>query len=102
VADKGRTGVSGAHRGVRDAVAPESGSLRGYLLQFGDVLCGHAREHASTMRAVRVGATRNPAPNNVMQHQLVDRRETLIEPILKRAVDRGEIDTTALTEDHCV
>ena len=39
--------------GVRQfAVAPETGTLRGDLLQLGEVICDQARTHASTMRAV--------------------------------------------------
>jgi AcrR family transcriptional regulator len=86
--------------GVRQvAVTPETGSLRSDLLQLGEVICDQAREHASTMRAVMVEASRNPALNDVMQHKFLDQRKALIEQVLGQAVDRGEIDAAALTED---
>jgi AcrR family transcriptional regulator len=86
--------------GVRHAaVAPETGTLRGDLLQLGEVVCDQARAHASTMRAVLVEVSRNAALNDVMQHQFLDQRQALIEHVLGQAVDRGEIDAAAITED---
>ena len=86
--------------GVRQvAVAPETGTLRGDLLQMGEVICEHARTHASTMRAVLVEVSRNPALNDVMQHQFLDQKKALFEHVLGQAVERGEIDAAAITED---
>ena len=86
--------------GVRQvAVAPETGTLRGDLMQLAEVCCDQAREHASTMRAVMVEVSRNPALNDVMQHQFLDQRKALIDHVLGQAVDRGEIDAAAITED---
>jgi AcrR family transcriptional regulator len=86
--------------GVRQvAVAPETGSLRSDLLQMGEVICDQARAHADTMRAVLVEVSRNPALNDVMQHQFLDQRKALIEHVLGEAVDRGEIEAAAITED---
>jgi AcrR family transcriptional regulator len=86
--------------GVRQvAVAPETGTLRGDLLQIGELCCDQARTHASTMRAVLVEVSRNPALNDVMQHQFLDQRKALFEHVLGQAVDRGEIDASAITED---
>lgn len=86
--------------GVRQvAVAPETGSLRGDLLQIGKAVCEQARVHASTMRAVLVEISRNPALNDSMQQQFLDQRKALIEHVLRQAVRRGEIDAFAITED---
>ena len=86
--------------GVRQvAVAPETGTLRGDLMQLAEVCCDQAREHASTMRAVMVEVSRNPALNDVMQHQFLDQRKALIDHVLGQAVDRGEIEAAAITED---
>ena len=86
--------------GVRQvAVAPETGTLRGDLLQLGEICCAQARAHAATMRAVMVEVSRNPALYDVMQHQFLDQRKALVEHVLGQAVDRGEIDATAITED---
>jgi AcrR family transcriptional regulator len=86
--------------GVRQvAVAPETGTLRGDLLKLGEVVCEQARVHASTMRAVLVEVSRNPALNDVMQHQFLDQRKALFEHVLGQAVDRGEIDAAAIADD---
>lgn len=86
--------------GVRQvAVAPETGTLRGDLLQMGEVICDQAQEHAATMRAVLVEVSRNPALNDVMQHQFLVQRKALFKHVLRQAVERGEIDAAAITED---
>jgi AcrR family transcriptional regulator len=81
-------------------VAPETGSLRDDLLQFGNTCCDQAREHASTMRAVLVEVSRNPALNDVM-HQFLDQRKALFERVVGQAVDRGEIEAAAITDELC-
>jgi AcrR family transcriptional regulator len=86
--------------GIRHvAVPPDTGSLRGDLLQVGELVCQQARQHASTIRAVLVEVSRNPALNDVMQHQLLDQRRALIQYILREAVDRGEIDAAAISNE---
>jgi AcrR family transcriptional regulator len=86
--------------GVRQvAVAPETGTLRDDLVQLGQVICGQARSHASTMRAVLVEASRNPALNDVMQVHFLDERKALFKHILAQAVDRGEIESAAINEE---
>jgi len=76
--------------GIRQvAVPPDTGTLRGDL----------ARKHGSTIRAVLVEVSRNPALNDVMQHEFVDRRKALIQHILRQAVERGEIDQAAISNE---
>jgi AcrR family transcriptional regulator len=56
--------------GVRQvAIPPETGTLRGDLLQVGQLVCEQARAHAGTIRAVLVEVSRNAALNDVMQRQ---------------------------------
>ena len=86
--------------GVRQvAVAPDTGTLRGDLLQIGETICEQVRAHASTMRAVLVEVSRNPALNDVMQHQFLDQRKALFKHVLGQAVERGEIDAADITDD---
>jgi AcrR family transcriptional regulator len=86
--------------GIRQvAVPPETGTLRGDLLRLGELVCQEAREHASTIRAVLVEVSRNPALNEVMQHQFIDQRKALIRYVLQQAVDRGEIDASAINDE---
>jgi AcrR family transcriptional regulator len=86
--------------GIRQvAVAPETGTLRGDLVRVGEVICEHGRQHASTIRAVLVEVSRNPALNEVMQHEFLVQRKALIRRILQQAVDRGEIDEAAINDE---
>ncbi|BBX97939.1 TetR/AcrR family transcriptional regulator [Mycobacterium lacus] len=83
--------------GIRQvALPPDTGTLRGDLLRVGELVCEQARQHSSTMRAVLVEVSRNPALNDVMQHQFLDQRKALIQHILQQAVERGEIDPAAI------
>ncbi|MBS4728970.1 TetR/AcrR family transcriptional regulator [Mycobacterium sp. SM1] len=86
--------------GIRQvAVPPDTGTLRGDLLHVGNMVCQQARQHASTIRAVLVEISRNPALNDVMQHHFVDQRKALICHILQQAVERGEIDAAAISDE---
>ncbi|MBB3601142.1 AcrR family transcriptional regulator [Mycolicibacterium sp. BK556] len=81
------------------AVLPDTGSLRGDLLLLGEAITAHATEHSATIRAVMVEVSRDPALREAMQHQFLDGRKALIEEVLQHAVDRGEIDPDAITEE---
>lgn len=81
------------------AVAPDTGSLRGDLIEVGEKLAKQARDHAATMRAVLMEASRNPALNDVMQNQIFTQRKKLINHVLGQAVDRGEIRAEAINDD---
>ncbi len=86
--------------GVRQvAVTPDTGTLRGDLLQLGDVICQQVRQHAGTIRAVLVEVSRNPDLKDAMQHQFLDQRKALIDHVLHQAVERGEIDNDAITDE---
>jgi AcrR family transcriptional regulator len=86
--------------GIRQvAVPPGTGTLRGDLLCLGELVCQEAHEHASTIRAVLVEVSRNPALNDVMQRQFIDQRKALIGHVLRQAVDRGEIAEAAITDE---
>jgi AcrR family transcriptional regulator len=86
--------------GIRQvAVPPDTGTLRGDLLRLGEVICQQARQHASTMRAVLVEVSRNRALSDAMQHGFIEQRKALIHHILQQAVDRGEIDAAAISDE---
>jgi hypothetical protein len=53
------------------------------------------------MRAILVEVSRNPALKDVLQHQFLDRRKALFERVLWQAVDRGEIEAAAITDELC-
>lgn len=81
------------------AVPPETGTLRGDLLRLGELVSRETLQHASTIRAVLVETSRNPALNDVMQHEFIDQRKALIRHVLQQAVDRGEIDGAAINDE---
>jgi AcrR family transcriptional regulator len=83
----------------RMTVVPETGSLRGDLLQIGVEIYEQASTHAATMRAVLVEVSRNPALNDVIQQQFLEQKRPLIDHVLNRAVERGEIEVVAITDD---
>jgi len=82
--------------GIRqDADPPDTGTLRDDLVALGDMICGHARDHATIIRAVLGELSRIPALHTELQRFLAGRK-ALIHQILARAADRGEIDAAAI------
>jgi AcrR family transcriptional regulator len=88
------------NEGVRQvAVPPNTGTLRGDLLQVGEICGEQVHQHASTIRAVLVEASRHPELNDALQHQFIEQRKALIPHILRQAVERGEIAEAALADE---
>lgn len=86
--------------GVRQvAVPPNKGTLRDDLLSLGETICQEVVQHAGTVRAVLVEVSRNPALNDVMQHQFMDYRRALIHHVLHQAAARGEITEDVITDE---
>jgi AcrR family transcriptional regulator len=86
--------------GVRQSVVPpDTGTLRGDLLHLGGAILDHCARHAGSIRAVLVEVSNNPALRDAMQHQFLDQRKALIQSILLRAVDRGEIQRAAVSDE---
>ena len=81
------------------AVDPDTGSLRDDLLRLGEQVRAHVSTHAATIRAVLVETSRSAELDAMMQEQFLDQRKALILRVLARAVDRGEIRASAITED---
>jgi AcrR family transcriptional regulator len=81
------------------AVDPDTGTLRDDLLRLGESIRTHVSTHAGTIRAVLVEVSRRPELDAMMQEQFLAQRKALMTHVLARAVDRGEIDASAVTED---
>ena len=81
------------------AVDPDTGTLRDDLLALGEQISAHVSTHASTIRAVLVEVSRSAELATIMQEQFLDQRKALMSRVLERAVDRGEIKASAVTED---
>lgn len=77
------------------AEPPDTGTLRDDLVALGDLVCGHAREHATTMRAVLGELHRIPALHTAL-HRFLAGRKALMREILSRAAERGEIDAAVI------
>ena len=86
--------------GIRQvAVPPDTGTLRGDLLQLGHVISWQTSEQAGTIRAVLVEISRHPALRDAMQNQFLDQRKALMHEVLGDAVLRGEIDAAAISDE---
>ena len=81
------------------AVDPDTGTLRGDLLRLGESIGAHVSSHASTIRAVLMEVSRSAELDAMMQEQFLDQRKALMAHVLAQAVDRGEIEASAITED---
>src|SRR4029079_11552048 len=81
------------------AVDPDTGTLRGDLLRLGEQIWAPVSTHASTIRAVLVEVSRSAQLDAMMQEQFLDQRKALMSHVFARAVDRGEIEASAITED---
>ena len=82
-----------------EAVDPDTGTLRGDLLALGESICAHVSAHAGTIRAVLVEVSRSAKLDAILQEQFLDQRKALMDHVLARAVDRGEIEASAISED---
>jgi AcrR family transcriptional regulator len=81
------------------SVMPDTGTLRGDLLQLAETIRAHVSAHAGTIRAVLVETSRSTELYAMLQRQFLDQRKALIEAVLAEAVARGEINASAITED---
>ncbi len=81
------------------AVDPDTGTLRGDLLKLGEQIRDHVSTHALTIRAVLVETSRSVELDAMMQEQFLEQRKALMAQVLARAVERGEITASAITED---
>lgn len=81
------------------AAAPNTGSLRGDLLEIGRWTCGQALEHMRTMRAVLNEMSHSPALQEVMQQKLIQHRNVVIDSVLADAVARGEIEASVINQE---
>ena len=81
------------------AIDPDTGTLRGDLLQLGEQIRAHVSIHAGTIRAVLVETSRSAELDAMMQEQFLDQRKALMSRVLARAVDRGEVRASAITDD---
>jgi AcrR family transcriptional regulator len=86
--------------GVNQAeVLPDTGTLRGDLLEVGAAICQHCHQQAGTIRAVLVEVSRHPALNDAFTHTFLHQRKELMQQVLRQAVERGEIEEANVTDE---
>lgn len=86
--------------GTRDsATPPNTGSLRGDLTEIARSTCAQALEHMRTMRAVLNEMSHSPALQDAMQQKFVLQRNQVMDAVLSAAVDRGEIEASAINQE---
>ena len=86
--------------GVRQiAVHPQTGTLRGDLVQLGEACREQAAAQAGTIRAVLVETSRHPALNEALRDQFLVQRKALMHDILRDAVERGDIDAGVISDE---
>jgi AcrR family transcriptional regulator len=86
--------------GIRHtAVPPDTGTLRDDLLALGETILEQTHRHSGTLRAVLVEISNNPALSDAMQHEFIDQRKALLQYVLQQAVNRGEIDEAAISDE---
>ncbi|UVO12188.1 TetR/AcrR family transcriptional regulator [Mycobacterium sp. SVM_VP21] len=81
------------------AAPPNTGSLRGDLLEIGHWTCGQALEHMRTMRAVLNEMSHSPALQEAMQQKFIQHRNLVMDAVLADAVARGEIEASAINQE---
>ena len=86
---KGDLVVAAVTEGTRGSVVPpNTGSLRGDLLEFGCAVSRQCCEHASTMRAVLNEMSHDPALSEAMQSEFVHQRKQALAAVFAAAIER--------------
>jgi AcrR family transcriptional regulator len=88
-----------SHSLRRTVVAPNTGSLRGDLLQMAELLTRQATALAGTLAAVLIEVRRNPHLSAVVEQQLLHEKRPITQTILRQAADRGEIHPSKIDTD---
>jgi AcrR family transcriptional regulator len=88
-----------AHQVRGTATLPDTGSLRGDLLQLAEIIARDAGLYASTMAGILAASSRTPQLRKLLVDDLYRDRRDQVHGVLRRAVDRGEIVPEVISED---
>lgn len=88
-----------SHSLSRTVVAPDTGSLRGDLMQLAEFLIGQATALADTLTAILIEVRRNPHLSAVVEQLLLQKKRPINQAILRQAADRGEIHPSKIDTD---
>jgi AcrR family transcriptional regulator len=88
-----------AHQVRGTATLPDTGSLRGDLLQLAEIIARDAGLYASTMAGILAASSRTPQLRKLLVDDLYRDRRDQVHGVLRRAVDRGEIVPEVISEE---
>ena len=88
-----------AHQVRGTATLPDTGSLRGDLLQLAEIIARDAGLYASTMAGILAASSRTPQLRKLLVDDLYRDRRNQVHGVLRRAVDRAEIVPEVISED---
>jgi AcrR family transcriptional regulator len=80
-------------------VSPDTGTLRGDLLELVEIIAGDAGLYASTIAGILAASSRNTRLREGLVDDLYRDRRDQVHSVLRRAVDRGEIVPEVISED---
>lgn len=83
----------------RNIAVPDTGTFRGDLMQFGQMIIGEKSQQASTLRAILGESFRVPALRDTIERGFVEQYKAVVRGMLRQAADRGEIASAAINED---
>lgn len=89
-----------AHRVRKSGMPPpDTGTLRGDLLQLAEIVARDAGLYGSTIAGILAAAGRNPRLRELVVDDLYHDRRDQVHCVLRRAVSRGEIVPEVISED---
>ncbi|MGH3793494.1 MAG: TetR/AcrR family transcriptional regulator [Pseudonocardiaceae bacterium] len=80
-------------------LAPNTGSLRGDLMQMAELITRQATALADTLTAILIEVRRNPHLSAVVEQQLLHEKRPITQTILRQAAGRGEIHPSKIDTD---
>jgi AcrR family transcriptional regulator len=83
------------HRCAEHVVSPDTGSLRGDLVEYYRAVVGKFRVDGSIMRAFVAETARNEALGESFRREFLDDRRAAIRDVLTRGIERGELRADA-------
>jgi AcrR family transcriptional regulator len=92
--------VAAVSHSLRHAVvAPDTGSLRGDLLEMAETITRQATALAGTLTAILIEVRRNPHLSAVVEQHLLHEKRPVTQTILRQAAERGEIHPSRIDTD---
>ncbi|MEN8675675.1 TetR/AcrR family transcriptional regulator [Nocardioides sp.] len=87
------------HGVLRVQVAIDTGSLRGDLIELGDLVVDQVNEHGATIGAIVNELRHGEGLRDAYTSEFMGERRRLMVALLDRAVERGEIGAHAVSEE---